>query len=286
MTDPITTQPACAAQPNIAQTLANLLPEATVLERTESVIHFAVPAGYRLEHHDTEPLQDSPNRAKGTATFSSAESFLAYIKRHATPATVAWCAFNPQTFALSFTAVLDDHRAGRAGWRQHVARFEPDMSAEWKAWKGSDGKSMAQVAFAEWIESHGDDIATANGLPTALQMLEMATNFVAHEEHALKSAVRLQSGGVRLTYIADPDAGTVAQMQLFEKFGIGIPVFHGGPAWSLGARLKYRNQGGKLSFFYELIRPDRVHEAAAREAIDVVKQGLADGVPLFMGRVG
>src|SRR5205814_7121671 len=113
------------------------------------------------------------------------------------------------------------------------------MSAEWKAWKFKDRQAFAQVAFAEFIQDHEDDIATANGLPTSLQMHQMCTEFVANEDRSLKSSVRLQSGGVRLTYIADPDAGTTETMQMFEKFALGIPVFHDGQAWSITARLKY-----------------------------------------------
>ena len=83
--------------------------------------------------------------------------------------------------------------------------------------------------------------------------------------------------------IADPDQGTVESMSLFERFAIGIPVFHGDPvAWSLIARLKYRNNGGKLSFSFELVRPDRVHQGAAKELIVKVSSGLGP-VPLLMG---
>lgn len=270
---------------NIVDAIAERLPVAEHIGNTESVIHYAVPANFKLEHYDTEPLQTHPNRARSTAAFSDSASFLAYVKRHAKPATVAWCTLNPQTFELSIAAVIDDHTAGTPGWRQHRALYSPDMSAEWKAWKGSDCKAIAQVAFAEWIESHSDDIAAADGMPTALQMLEMATNFVSHEEHTLKSAVRLQSGGVRLTYVADADKGTVEAMQMFEKFALGIPVFHGGPAWAMQARLKYRNNAGKLWFHYELIRPDRVHQAAADDLVTTIREGLGD-VPLLMGQCG
>ena len=33
----------------------------------------------------------------------------------------------------------------------------------------------------------------------------------------------------------------------------------GGAAWAITARLKYRLASGKVSFHYELVRPDRVH---------------------------
>lgn len=274
-------------QPNIAETMARVLPTATLLHPSTPVIgdilRIAVPNTINIKEIDTEALLPSPRRTTAIANFADAESFLAYVKRHAMAnSTVAWCAFNPQTFALAFSAVIDDHAASAAGWRAHKANFVPEMSAEWKAWKGSNKTPFDQVPFAEWLQEHEEDIAAAAGLPTSLQMLGMATEFVANEEHALKSAVRLQSGGVRLTYIADPDKGTTEEMKLFEKFALGIPVFHGGAAWSVTARLKYRISGGKVKFHYELMRPDRVHEHAALELISKVRDGLG-AVPLLMG---
>jgi len=272
---------------NIAATLARVLPKATVahtleLRENDGVLQIAVPKNFELREIDTEKFMPNPRRAKATAFFSDPASFLAYVKRHGNPGTVAWCEFNPQTFKLTFTAVIDEHAPTVAGWRQHRASFTPDMSAEWKAWSGRDAKPFGQVEFAEWIEARADDIATANGLPTSLQMLTMATEFQANEERVLKSAVKLQSGGVRLNYIADPDAGTVEAMEMFKMFAIGIPVFQGGSAWSITARLKYRLASGKVSFFYELVRPDRVHEGAAKELIQQIGAGL-ESVPLLMG---
>ncbi|MEY2686852.1 MAG: hypothetical protein RL375_1050 [Pseudomonadota bacterium] len=276
---------------NIAETLAEVLPQAKIIHETPTniqgllIAQAAVPKGSELKEIrlDLEKFLPNPRRTAAKATFFSVPSFLEYVKRHADPdTTVAWCRFDPQTYTLDFSAVFDDHAKGTAGWRGHKAVLVPEFSAEWKAWKGNHAKSFAQVAFAEWIQEHEDDIATANGLPTSLQMLTMATNFVMNEERVLKSSVRLQSGGMRLTYVADPDAGTTADMQMYERFALGIPVFHGGPAWSMGARLKYRNNAGKLSFSYELVRADKVHQGAAMELIEQVRAGLG-AVPFLMG---
>lgn len=277
---------------NIAETLVEALPKATVLSTLEDpagckglhIATIALPKNTELKEVriDLEALLPNPRKTSAVAQFNNTDSFLKYVARHATEGSVVWCNFDPQAFSLSFTAVIDEHEKGLAGWRAHKASFTPAFSAEWKAWKSKNASSMAQAAFAEWIQEHDDDIATANGLPTSLQMLEMATNFVMNEERSLKSAIKLQSGGVRMTYIADADTGTTEDMKVFERFALGIPVFHGGTAWSLGARLKYRNNAGKVSFHYELIRPDRVHEGAAKELIEQVSAGLA-GVPMLMG---
>lgn len=275
---------------NLAETLAEVLPKAAVVHEIATgvpaltIARIAAPKGTEIRdiEVDLEKHLANPRRTKAKASFSTAASFLAYVARHANEGTVCWCEFDPQTFGLQFTAVIDEHIKGLAGWREHRATLKPEFAAEWKAWKGMDTKPFPQVQFAEWIEAHSDDIATANGLPTALQMLQMATDFTMNEERVLKSAVKLQSGGARLTYIADPDKGTTEAMEMFSKFGLGIPVFHGGPAWSVGARLKYRNNSGKLAFHFELVRPDRVHQGAAEELIGQVRDGLG-GTPLLMG---
>ena len=286
MTEPV--------QKNLAETLSEVLPKAAIINTIAdsapglTILHAAVPKGCDLKEIrvDLESTLANPRRTTATAKFSDMTSFLAYVERHASDGSVTWCNFNPQTFELAFTAVIDEHIKGTAGWRAHKATFSPAMSAEWQAWIATDRKALSQTAFAEWIQEHDSDITASEGLPSSLQMLDMATNFVMNEDRQFKSAVRLQSGGFNLTYITNPDEGTTEAMRLFEKFAIGIPVFQGIPAaWGITARLKYRNPGGKLSFFYELVRADRVHEAAAKELIAAVKDGLG-AVPLLLGNCG
>lgn len=283
---------------NLAETLAEVLPKAAQLDVLRApagaeglaIAHYAMPKGTELKEVkvDLEHLLPAPRATKAHAKLAGPADFLAYVKRHATENTLVWCDFNPQNYKLKFTAVIDEHAKSTPGWRRHTAELDPLMSAEWKLWKGEwDRKSMPQTPFAEFLQENGADIASteasaAAGYPTALQMLTMATNFVMNEERQFKSSVRLQSGGVRLTYVADPDKGTTDDMAMFEKFQIGIPVFHGAGAWAIDARLKYRNNSGKLSFTYELVRPDRVHQAAAEALIDQVRTGLGD-VPMLFG---
>lgn len=283
---------------NMAETLADVLPKAIQLGsviapngvQALTISHYAMPKGTDLKEvkTDLEHLLPAPRATKAHAKLAGPADFLAYVARHKKPETLVWCDFNPQSFRLKFTAVIDEHANGSPGWRRHTAELDPLFSAEWKVWKDTwDRKAQPQTPFAEFLQENGTDIASTEesskaGYPTALQILTMATNFVMNEERSFKSAVRLQSGGVRMTYVADPDKGTTEDMAMFEKFQIGIPVFHGGGAWAIDARLKYRNNSGKLSFHYELVRPDRVHQAAAEALIDQVRTGLND-VPMIFG---
>ncbi len=67
-------------------------------------------------------------------------------------------------------------------------------------------------------------------------------------------------------------------------------MFWGGERWSVDARLRYRAREGKVVFWFELIRPDRVHEAAARALIQQLHDQLDAGegyptVPVLFGQL-
>jgi uncharacterized protein YfdQ (DUF2303 family) len=258
-------------------------------EPHSSVHHIAVPKDFEVKTFDDEKLQSTPRRAVGTATLGDDESFLAYVDRHCVVSTAAWVHFAPAQSRLAFSAVINDHMSGTPGWRDHKATFVPETSHEWKTWMAANGKRMSQVDFAEFIEENEKDIAGGDGLPSSLEMLSMAKNFEANSDKSFKSKVNTQSGGVELVFVDSDNAETQSRMKLFARFQVGIPVFwsttkDGSPitAWPLQARLKYSTAGGKLTFWYELIRPDVVHELASMNLIAKIKASLG-GVPLYTG---
>jgi len=262
---------------NIAQTLVKVLPQPVLLFSDDvhgggSIQHVAVPSGYELKSIDDEKLLQQPRHIKALASLSNAESFVEYVNRHQSPGSTVWTDLNPQTFALKFQAVLDEHGAGSPQWRRHVAQFHPDFSAEWKAWTSKNAKTLSQIEFAEWIEEHADDFTSADGFPTSLELMKMALDFKMNEERTFKSKVSLKSGGVRLAYVADPETGNMEDMVVHDKFAIGIPVFHGCDPWRINCRLKFRMNSGSVSFFYELVRHDKVHQNAAMALISDIKE--------------
>lgn len=278
-------------QANLAETLSKILPDAKTLitQPTSEILglhitHVAVPNNFELKEIkvDLEEHLAAPRKTVAVASLADLESFLAYVGRHADERSLVWCNFNPQTFALNFRAVIDEHAIGKPGWRKHAANFTPTMSAEWKVWTELNKKSQSQVEFAEFLERNEGDIASREGFPTSTEMMTMATNFEASSEKRLISSVKLQGGGVSLEYIDGDDEKTLQKMKVFERFSVGIPVFWAGPGYAIDARLKHRTASGKVSFHYELIRPDRVHEAAAKELIDIVRKGIG-AVPMLMG---
>lgn len=245
----------------------------------------AVPAGQKLETVDTEDMLPRPRRIVAQAVVDSLESFVAYVKRHALPQTAVWVKLDPATSALSLVGQIEEHARGEPSWRRHSVTYTPRLSLEWMVWEKLDGQPQAQLAFALFIEKYIADVATVDGLPTGAQMLEMALAFEAVQDSRVKSHIRLQNGGAKFEFVGDDDAATVQRMEMFGKFAAGLPVFWGGDRYRVDARLRYSTRDGKVQFWYELIRPDKVHEAAARELIAKAGAELGAAVPIFMGQL-
>lgn len=244
--------------------------------------HIAVPDGYKLE--DMEKFMDTPRRKRGKITMNDVDSFILYNKQHGSLANCTiWCQADYAMGKVSFLSILNDHgeEEGKQQWRDHTSSFTPVFSEEWKRWNAQDGKTFTQVEFASFVEENLKDIATVEGAPTGSQMLEMALSFEANQDMRFKSAIRLMAGGVQMNFVQDDNDQTLAKMQMFERFSIGVPVFWNGDAYQIDARLRYRVRDGKLTFWFELIRPDKTLEVTTQKLIDKIR--VDTGKPFFFG---
>jgi len=283
---------------NIAATLARVLPAAQILTSygEENELQYAVlPQGQKLQAIDLEHMLAGPRRTKLTVPMLDADSFLEYVTGFAASFTPAvWCDFHPLQNRLQFVAVIDETTPDQRSWRGHRVLFKPAMAVEWATWIQSNGsgKMKSQVDFAEFIEANERDILAGEGLPSSTDMLKMATEFEANSEKRLKSVVKLQGGGVAIDYVNSDNEETIERMRVFSRFQLGLPVFWSIPkgldapvkGYPLQARLKYRQASGKVSFYYELIRPDLVYQTAALELIDLIRNVTEGaGVPFRLG---
>ncbi len=239
-----------------------------------------IPEGYKLE--DLERLFQIPARKRGHVTLNDADSFVAYTKRHGSLAscTIYGAAdFEAQTASLA--AIINDHTEDRPEWRDHKATYIPIQTVEWKRWKKNNAQVMAQEAFAAFLEENMGDIATVDGMPSGTNMLSMALEFEATSDKRFKSRLNLQGGGVNLLFVDQDNPDTEQRMKFYERFSLGIRVFLNGHPYRLDARLKYRQSNGKLQFWYELIRPDRVFQDAVQTEFKTIKE--ATGFHLLFG---
>jgi uncharacterized protein YfdQ (DUF2303 family) len=221
-----------------------------------------IPTAVLPEGFDVKTLEHmlpNPARKVGLTNVHDAESFIALVKADGNAEhTRLYCSTtNPQ-----FNAVFNDHGGNGllAGWKDHGVRYACPTSVEWKTWTASSGKQMNQESFAQFIENNLPDIAR----PPAAEMLEISRTLEAKKKVNFASGVRLSNGQSELTY-EEEISGTAAKgkFKVPEEFSIGIPVLEGGPRYEVTARLRYRiADGGKLTIWYELVRPHKILEDA------------------------
>jgi len=230
-----------------------------------------------LERH-LEP----PHRKTGAVKLNDAESFILYYGVHGNGAPV-YATMKP----AKFVAVLNEHTKDAAGWRDHRADFTVKHSAEWDTWMNHNGSGAAfnsNDSFAVFLEDNAPDIVE----PSPADMLAMALNFRVNESVAYSKAIRLQDGHTELVYdnLVSADGGNDlgnGRISIPETFCIKVPVFDGMTAtqYEMHARFRFRLTSGKLSIWYELIRPHKVIEQAFR---DLWKQiGEKTGAPILHG---
>jgi uncharacterized protein YfdQ (DUF2303 family) len=271
---------------NIAETIFENAPQPITVYQNDEIQFrkIAVPKGWEVQDCDNEALLQKPRRKKAIVSLNDTDSFIGYVKRHGSlTACTIWADVDYAEDKAKFQAVINDHgeKEDEQAWRDHVAHYAPQFSPEYLRWAGKNRTVMSQVDFAEFLDNNQADIASPDGYPSSAEILNMALNFEAKQDYRFKSSVRLQNGGVNMTFVQDDDKGTVEQMRVFDKFAIGIPVYFGGDAYQINARLRYRHREGKVVFWYELVRPDLTMKAATDTIIQKIKAEC--GQPFFFG---
>lgn len=266
-----------------------------------------VPEGYRLEQ--LGQLLPQPVRKTGTTNLHDADSFIAYVNDHKAPESRIYVDADFESGRIKFAAVLNEHQASAvqllaplpagepgklvqgelinpAAWRDHRAVFAPRQTPEWKAWLGKNRVKFSQQEFGEFLEYHLPEIVAPEGTryPQPAQLLEFALNLEETKKVKFRSGQRLQNGAVQLEYVEEGDDATKGKLEAFESFAIGIAPFFNGGGYQLEAKLRYRitNEGG-LTFWYELQRPEKALEDAARDLLMQVQDRTS--VPVLFGEV-
>lgn len=208
---------------------------------------------------------DDPKRKSGTVKLNDAASFVSYYKLHGNGAPV-YATLQP----ARFLAVLNDHAKDAPGWKDYRADFLVAHSREWQTWEKHNGAGAAfnsNESLALFLEDNAPDIVK----PEAATMLAIALNFRVNADVNFSVAQRLQDGNVELGYRnvvsaqAQSEAG--GKLKIPEQFTIDVPVFAGIDAkrYKVEARFRYRLREGKLTLWYELVRPHKVVEQAFKD---------------------
>jgi uncharacterized protein YfdQ (DUF2303 family) len=243
---------------------------------TDGKHYTVVPADFMLHELPTLKL---PARPIGTVKLRDAASFAAYFNEHKAPRSRIYATLEP----AQFLAVFDDFDPGsgnndvasQSDWREFRAQFKVPPSREWQTWTARDRKPMSQLEFAEFLQDNLPDVLR----PSGAALLEMSLNFEATQEGSFVAAQRLQDGSHNLVWRAENNAG--GSVKLPDFIDLTIPVFEKETPKELSARLRYRVASGKLTIWYELVRPHKVLEAAFDEAWQRI--AAETQTPIFLG---
>lgn len=264
-------------------------------EGYERIIMGVVPPGATLKLESVEKFMDRPQRKRGTFTFSDAKSFIAFVNREKTPETYILASReNP-----GFTAVFNGNEpqsgeviagAAKPGWGDYKAVYACPYSPEWQVWSAANKKPKSQAEFAQFIEDNFVDIVVPSpgfdpfytNWPDGQTMIQVSRGLEAHTSATFASAVRLDNGQTRFRY-EETVSGNVQEGQLDvpQKFAVGIPVFAGTDPWQIIAKLRYRISREGLAMWFEFERLFKITERAFDEARNEIATGT--GVPIFLG---
>lgn len=251
---------------------------------------------------DMKPFVDEylerPERRKGTATFTSLQSFVHHALRFQDDDSAIFCDDNPKTPSL--TSVLDYNRKGAEGetrFGQHRGVYRFPLSDEWKAWTAKNGQPMSQTDFARFIEDRLVDIADPGGVSpegsawdwanrvgakfaSPSRILELSRGLQIHVKSQVRNEGRLESGEAQIMFASSHEDLNGRPLDIPSALLLAIPVFKLGPLYPVPVRLRYRVDGA-ITWHYELARVDAVFENAIDGACSEASSGT--GLPLFRG---
>lgn len=252
----------------------------TVIKEHGGVPLVVLPQGYSV--HGLENLLPNPSRAHTTAKFVSVDSFCEYINVFKTRFTRIFAKVG--TSAVSVEAIIDYHGPETPQWLSHRAKLDLVPTVEWSDWIKHNSERMDQIAFAAFLEER-DRLFQA---PPGAELLELVSTLEGKSDVRFESGIRLQNGKSKLNYEEDVTLrGAVGTqrgaMEIPDTLILGIAPFEFFPAYEVKARLRYRIEGRKLSFWYETMQPHRIIKDVADKAIDMVEQ--ATSLTVFFGGI-
>jgi len=219
-----------------------------------------------------------PRRVRQSVALLDAGSFIDYVNRFKSADSLIFS--NVTESNATFTAILDYHKKDlTADYCAHRASFTTQPTPEWATWLKANRVPMSQVDFATWLEDNlklfvtGPDEAS----PTAAELLELVRTLHGHQNARFSSNLRLQTGAFSASYDEDTEVkGTITtkpgSIDLPAQITGGFPLFQGGEAYAVPARLKSRIVERKLMLHFETISLPQL----VRENIMAVVKQVAD----------
>ncbi|WP_226780318.1 DUF2303 family protein [Oceaniglobus trochenteri] len=230
----------------------------------------AIPEGYSVE--SLEKYQETPDRHRANHKFVAVAALAEYLNRFSTE----WTMVSADYAGAKIAAVIDGDAPGVPSHKEHLARFEAQLSDKVKAWMSICGKPLAQVQFGLFLEDRAVDVV----FPDAADVMEMVMKFDATKKVSFKSSTRLHDGSRQFQYVEDNDVR--GGVTLPDHFVIFAPVYRGMEPQKIKFMIRYRIEDGSLRFQVEMHDKDEVLREAFERCVDVLKADLKINLPIYV----
>jgi uncharacterized protein YfdQ (DUF2303 family) len=218
-----------------------------------------------------------PVMRRADVTVHDALSFGAYLNRFKEDATLIFA----DRVARAFTGVIDYHEPGVDGlarWGRHRVSLPLRHTPSWMTWENANKKALGQVAFSQFLEDNIPDIAE----PAGATIMEIARSFEVKKSVSFKSQIRADNGSHNFTFNEEV-TGTSRGVVVPPTFVLGLRPFEGSTVYRIEARLRYRNDDGKLSLWFDLIRAQDVLDTAFQDELGTIVKTVGDKTPVVAG---
>lgn len=240
-----------------------------------------------------------PERRKGIAHHDRISSLVDHINRFKGAASVlfARASVEENSIEAHIAAIFDYHPIGddvtKADNGNHRALYEFPIAKDFKFWIENNAKAMSQEEFALFLEERvvemaavtAEDRAAVSGLAPLfadpVEVLELSRDLELYSQETVKQAVKLSSGEKEIKFSTQHVDSNGKPVRIPDFFVVCLPLFEGGAAQRILVRLRYRKNGERLIWAYDLYRIDRTLEAAFDQACETVTK--ATELPIFYG---
>lgn len=260
-----------------------------------------VPNGMKVESVKKylDEFRLLPERRTGTECADRLQSFIDLVNRFKGKDSVVFAksAISGNAMSASLYAIFDYHPANAintdARHKAHKARYCFPVSKELTFWLKNNATETDQAGFAIMLEERISEMVAANDEDKAqianlspkfaepLEVLELSRNLEIYSAEQVTQSLKLSSGERNLKFTAVHNGADGKPISVPDFFVLNIPVFDGDEPERILVRLRYRKQGEKINWSYDLYRVDRVFQKAFDLSVSVVKSDTA--LPIFMG---
>lgn len=169
-----------------------------------------------------------------------------------------------------------------------------DIDASAPHYTPGNGKPMEQLDFARFLEDHAAELtAPMDGerdiyerlfkerFATPSDLLALSRGLEIHVGAKVKRAERLQTGERTIEFVEEHMNANGEKVEIPGIFIVSVQAFVDGEPVRIPARLRYRLQGGIISWFYQLYRWEFFIRERVQE--DLRKAGQETSLPTYEG---